>query len=86
MMKKNEFKERYKQVSDERIKKYLQANPIRKLIDFEDPDNAKLEFISFCHEYVTHKNTAYGCENDLIIEYIECDSRFLGDVDLKDPD
>ncbi len=42
MLKLNEFKERYADVQDVRIKTFLRANPIRGQIDFEDEDNQNL--------------------------------------------
>ena len=80
MLKTNEFKERYKLVTDDRIRKFLQANPVRKLVDFEDPDNENIQFVSYFHEYVMERKG--DCDDELIVEYIECDKRFLNGIDL----
>ena len=72
MLKINEFKERYMFVQDDRIKKYLRANPVRKLVDFEDEDNQDIEFTSFFHQFLMERTGT--CEDEMIVEYIECDS------------
>ena len=39
-------------------------------MDFEDPDNLGIDFVNFMHEYVTDKSYS---DDELIVEYIECD-------------
>ena len=83
MLKINEYKERYNEVRDTWIRHFLKANPVRKLVDFEDPDNANIEFVTFYHEYVSDKqNMTTRGENELIVEYIELDRRFFGDQEI----
>ena len=84
MLKLNEFKERYTNVQDVWIKTFLRANPIRGQVDFDDEDNQNLQVTTYFHQYVAERRTAYGTDDELIVEYIECDSRFLDGVDLTD--
>lgn len=73
MLKINEYKERYNNVSDTKIRHYLKANPVRKLVDFEDEENAGIEFTTYFHQFVM-SSTSSMCDDEIIVEYIECDS------------
>ena len=82
MLKIDEYRERYNNVQDDKIRKYLKANPVRKLVDFEDSDNQDIEFTSYFHQFLMERTGT--CEDEMIVEYIECDSWFLNGVDLSD--
>ena len=60
MLKYNEFRERYINVKDSKIRAFLKDNPVRKLVDFDDEDNEGMEFVSFYHEYVPDNKAGSG--------------------------